>query len=39
MNAHACMKDKLKKECSICMEDMHSSRDAPTFLRCGHAMH
>ena len=39
MNVHACIKDNLKRECAICMEDMHSSRDGAMFLRCGHAMH
>lgn len=33
------LQDVLKQSCPICMYDMHSSRDAAHFLKCGHALH
>jgi RING finger/CHY zinc finger protein 1 len=38
-DSHTCTADALKSNCPICMEDMHSSRDAAVLQRCGHAMH
>lgn len=36
---HTCVTDRLKVPCPICYEDLHSSRDATSFLPCGHSMH
>ena len=37
--SHTCKADKLRTNCFLCLEDIFSSRDAGTMLRCGHAMH
>ena len=36
---HKCVKDKLKQDCAVCMENMHNSTLKIDILKCGHAMH
>ena len=38
-NSHPCIQGKMKQDCPVCMEDMHTSVQGTTFLRCGHSMH
>ena len=36
---HGCKASRLDEDCAVCLEKMFTSRDPPTFLRCGHSMH
>lgn len=36
---HICTKNALKRNCSICYEYLHTSRESSYFLKCGHALH
>ena len=36
---HKCVKDRLKQDCPICLNDLDTSRDPPMFLKCDHNMH
>ncbi|GAB6032722.1 RING finger and CHY zinc finger domain-containing protein 1 [Chamberlinius hualienensis] len=36
---HKCVENASRSNCPICLEDIHSSRDAPFPLRCGHIIH
>lgn len=38
-DTHQCIPDKYKNNCSVCYEDMFSSRQSPQDLPCGHAIH
>ena len=38
-NGHMCLKDNFNDVCSICYEDMYSSRQACRILKCGHPFH
>ena len=36
---HVCVKDRLKQNCSVCLDDLHSSRKTIYFMKCNHNMH
>lgn len=36
---HQCIMGKLKQDCPVCMEDLHTSTKSSIFMRCGHVMH
>ena len=38
-NNHTCTEGHIKRNCPICMEYLFTSRSAPIFLNCGHAIH
>lgn len=37
--SHNCIENNMKANCPICHTDMFTSRDAPTMMECGHAIH
>jgi ribosomal protein S27E len=36
---HKCTNRRTDYDCPVCMANLHSSRDASLFMRCGHSMH
>ena len=36
---HKCFANVTKRDCPVCLSDLHSGREAASFLKCGHALH
>jgi RING finger/CHY zinc finger protein 1 len=39
LGAHTCVANASRVNCSICLEDLHTSRVPISFLPCGHSLH